>query len=203
MMTNNSKYFYLCDGNGCNTRTNCFLNKENEFETLCVCKHTSNYEHAINKGKNMAFCVSEENGRLHIGKRRKAMMNRFYNFVKTDTDAELYITGDIASDDMAEFYEIFGENCTCPNGFKQSLDELDGSPLTVYIDSYGGDVIAASAIYTMLREYKGQVTVKIDSIAASAASVIAMAGDTVLMSRTAQLMIHDPSTEVWGNQTRT
>lgn len=130
-------------------------------------------------------------------------MSKFFNFINSaeSESAELYINGDIVCDDDTELYEAFGVKCTAPTGFKSSLDECGGRPVTVYIDSYGGDVLVASSIYTMLREYKGQVTVKIDSIAASAASVIAMAGDKVLMSPTAYLMIHDPSTIVWGNIT--
>jgi len=127
----------------------------------------------------------------------------FFNFVNRAEaeSAELYINGDIVSDDDAEFYEAFGIKCTAPKGFKEQLSALNGKPLSVYVDSYGGDVLAASSIYTMLREYKGEVTVKIDSIAASAASVIAMAGDKIYMSPTAFLMIHDPSTAIWGNIT--
>lgn len=71
--------------------------------------------------------------------------------------------------------------------------------MTLWINSPGGNVFAAAEIYTMLRDYKGKITVKIDAIAASAASVIAMAGNTVLMSPVAMLMIHDPSTLAYGN----
>lgn len=70
----------------------------------------------------------------------------------------------------------------------------------MYINSPGGDVFAASEIYTMLLERKGEITVKIDAFAASAASVIAMAGGTVLMAPTAYMLIHDPSTMVAGNK---
>ena len=130
-------------------------------------------------------------------------MQKFFNFVN-DAEretADLYISGDIVDDESSEFYEAWGVKCVAPKGFKEQLNACNGKSVNVYIDSYGGDVLVASAIYTMLREYKGQVTVKIDSIAASAASVIAMAGDKVLMSPTAFLMIHDPSTLVWGNIT--
>ena len=68
-----------------------------------------------------------------------------------------------------------------------------------YINSPGGDCIAASQIYTMLMDYKGNVTVKIDGIAASAASVIAMAGTNVLMAPTAMIMIHNPATIAMGD----
>ena len=70
--------------------------------------------------------------------------------------------------------------------------------ITVWINSPGGDVFAAAQIYNMLRDYKGSVTVKIDGIAASAASVIAMAGDTVCVSPVAMMMIHNPATMAMG-----
>ena len=85
----------------------------------------------------------------------------------------------------------FGDEVT-PQIFKSELMSGDG-PITVWINSPGGDCIAASQIYTMLKEYKNTVTVKIDGIAASAASVIAMAGDKILMSPTSLMMIHNPS----------
>jgi ATP-dependent Clp protease protease subunit len=72
-------------------------------------------------------------------------------------------------------------------------------PVTIWINSPGGDCIAASQIYTMLMEYPGEVTVKIDGLAASAASVIAMAGSKVLMAPTAMMMIHNPMTTAFGD----
>ena len=69
----------------------------------------------------------------------------------------------------------------------------------MWINSPGGDCVAAAQIYNMLTNYKGKVTVKIDGIAASAASVIAMAGDTVLVSPVSMLMIHNPATIAWGD----
>ena len=80
-------------------------------------------------------------------------------------------------------------------------DELfaDSGPVTIWINSPGGDCIAASQIYSMLMDYKGSVTVKIDGIAASAASVIAMAGTKVLMAPTALMMIHNPATMAFGD----
>jgi len=71
--------------------------------------------------------------------------------------------------------------------------------ITVWINSPGGDCIAASQIYAMLMDYKGDVTVKIDGIAASAASVIAMAGTKVFMAPTALMMIHNPATMAFGD----
>lgn len=103
---------------------------------------------------------------------------------------ELY--GTIAEDSW------FDDDIT-PAMFKQELMSGDGD-IEVYINSPGGDCIAASQIYTMLMDYKGKVTVKIDGLAASAASVIAMAGTEVLMSPTAMMMIHDPMTAAFGNE---
>ena len=71
--------------------------------------------------------------------------------------------------------------------------------ITVWINSPGGDCVAAAQIYNMLMDYKGDVTVKIDGIAASAASVIAMAGTKVLVSPVSMLMIHNPMTAAFGN----
>lgn len=85
-----------------------------------------------------------------------------------------------------------------PKMFKDELLSGNGD-ITVYINSPGGDCVAAAQIYNMLSEYPGKVTVKIDAIAASAASVIAMAGDTVLMSPTSVMMVHNPATIAFGD----
>ena len=85
-----------------------------------------------------------------------------------------------------------------PKMFKEELFSGSG-PITIWINSPGGDCIAASQIYSMLKDYQGEVTVKVDGIAASAASVVAMAGDKVLMAPTALLMIHNPSMMAFGD----
>lgn len=85
-----------------------------------------------------------------------------------------------------------------PRMFKEELYSGTG-PITIWINSPGGDCIAASQIYSMLMDYKGEVTVKIDGIAASAASVIAMAGTKVIIAPTALIMIHNPSTSANGD----
>ncbi len=84
--------------------------------------------------------------------------------------------------------------------FKDELNAGSGN-ITVWINSPGGDCVAAAQIYNMLANYKGSVTVKIDGIAASAASVIAMAGNTVLMSPVSMMMIHNPATSAFGDHT--
>ncbi len=103
----------------------------------------------------------------------------------------LFLNGTIAEDSW------FDDDVT-PQMFKEEL--MDGSgDITVWINSPGGDCVAAAQIYNMLREYDGNVTVKIDGIAASAASVIAMAGDKVLMSPVSMMMIHNPMTIAFGD----
>lgn len=82
--------------------------------------------------------------------------------------------------------------------FREELRKGTGK-VTIWINSPGGDCVAASQIYSMLMDYPGEVTVKIDGLAASAASVIAMAGTKVLMAPTAMMMIHNPATFVGGD----
>lgn len=103
----------------------------------------------------------------------------------------LFLNGTIAEDSW------FDDDVT-PQMFKEELMDGNGN-ITVWINSPGGDCVAAAQIYNMLREYAGRVTVKIDGIAASAASVIAMAGDTVLMSPVSMMMIHNPMTIAFGD----
>ena len=103
----------------------------------------------------------------------------------------LFLNGTIAEDSW------FDDDVT-PQLFKEELVNGSGD-ITVWINSPGGDCVAAAQIYNMLREYEGNVTVKIDGIAASAASVIAMAGDKVLMSPVSMMMIHNPMTIAFGD----
>ena len=104
---------------------------------------------------------------------------------------------------VLEFYGTIAEESwydddITPAMFKEELFAGSG-PITIWISSPGGDCIAASQIYAMLMDYKGDITVKIDGIAASAASVIAMAGTKVLMAPTAVMMIHNPATMAFGD----
>lgn len=129
-------------------------------------------------------------------------MENFYKFADTagSDEADLFVSGDIIENDDKWLYDWLELDGTAPKAFRAELDKYQGKRINVYIDSYGGSVFAGSAIYTMLSEqHRGGVTVKISSVAASAASVIAMAGDRVLMSPTAMLMIHNPSTGVYGD----
>lgn len=130
-------------------------------------------------------------------------MKRFWNFQSFRNEAgeeqvELRIEGEIVSDDDAWIYEFFGVQHAAPNAFRQALAEHKGKNITVWVDSWGGDVFAGIGIYNALKEHKGEVTVKIDGKAVSAGSVIAMAGDEVLMSPGSMMMIHNVWTRVVG-----
>lgn len=118
---------------------------------------------------------------------------KFWNWKDTPDGEprELTLDGPIASESW------FGDEVV-PNEFKETLNKGTGD-IVLWINSPGGDVVAASDIYTMLKEYPGKVTVKIDGVAASAASVVAMSGDKVLMSPTAIMMIHNPMTIALGD----
>ena len=104
---------------------------------------------------------------------------------------------------MLELYgaiaeESWWDDDITPQMFRGELFAGSG-PVTIWINSPGGDCVAASQIYAMLMDYKGDITVKIDGVAASAASVIAMAGTKVLMAPTALMMIHNPATLAIGD----
>ncbi len=128
-------------------------------------------------------------------------MKKFWNWKsRTVTNSEtqeqtqertLFLNGTIAEESW------FDDDVT-PQLFKDELMSGSGN-ITVWINSPGGDCVAAAQIYNMLMDYKGDVTVKIDGIAASAASVIAMAGTKVLVSPVSMLMIHNPMTVAFGN----
>ena len=110
---------------------------------------------------------------------------------KSPTERVLTLNGTIAEESW------FDDDIT-PQLFKDELNSGTGD-ITVWINSPGGDCVAAAQIYNMLMDYKGNVTVKIDGIAASAASVIAMAGTEVLMSPVSTMMIHNPATVAMGD----
>lgn len=118
------------------------------------------------------------------------MSRKFWNWIKNEQDRTLFLDGYIAENSW------FDDDIT-PKQFKDELYSSDGN-VTVMLNSPGGDVFAASQIYTMLKEYPGRITVKIEGLAASAASVIAMAADEVYMSPVAMMMIHNPATIVIG-----
>lgn len=121
------------------------------------------------------------------------MKRKFWNWVRNENDESrtLFLNGEISDETW------YGDEVT-PKMFKEELQDGEGY-ITVWINSPGGDVFAAAQIYNMLMDYKGNVTVKIDGLAASAASVIAMAGTEVQMSPVAMMMIHNPATIAIGD----
>lgn len=120
------------------------------------------------------------------------MKRKFWNWVRNEGEpAVLVLNGEISDETW------YGDEVT-PKLFKDDLDKCQGD-ISVWINSPGGDVFAAAQIYNMLMDYPHNVTVKIDGLAASAASVIAMAGTQVQMSPVAMMMIHNPMTVAIGD----
>lgn len=114
----------------------------------------------------------------------------------TANAAELYIYGDIVSTE----WDAWSAEDTFPQGIADFLSQIDdAAPLTVYINSGGGDVFAGIAIHSILRRHSGPKKGVVDALAASIASVILMACDEIVVNSGAQIMIHKPSTIGWGN----
>lgn len=118
-------------------------------------------------------------------------MSKFWKWVKAEASNELYIDGVIAS-------ESWYDDEVSPKLFRDELAKHKGA-VTVRINSPGGDVFAGLAIYNALNEHEGEVTVKVDGLAASAASFIAMAGDKIIMLPGSLMMVHNSSTISFGN----
>ena len=124
------------------------------------------------------------------------MKRKFWNWIRNEDESVPGMERTLFLNGMISDETWYGDEVT-PQLFKDELNAGNGN-ITVWINSPGGDVFAAAQIYNMLRDYKGSVTVKIDGIAASAASVIAMAGDKVCVSPVAMMMIHNPATMAMG-----
>lgn len=113
--------------------------------------------------------------------------------------AAVNIKGTIVSNDEQWIYDWLNIDAASPKKVADEIKQAKGGSLEVFINSGGGDVFAGSEIYTTLKAYPGDVLVKIIGLAASAASVIAMAGKNILMSPTSQLMIHNVSSGSRGD----
>ncbi len=111
-------------------------------------------------------------------------------------EAALYFYGEIVS----SWWDTWDSSDKYPEAIRRFLDGLTGQPLHIYINSPGGSVFAGMAIYNMLCRYQGRKTTHIDGIAASVASVIAMAGDSIIMPENTMMMIHRASGNIWGNR---
>lgn len=131
------------------------------------------------------------------------MKRRFWNWSEPSVDEQDHLDPDAPSSRVLRLDGVIAEETwfdddVTPALFAEELNAGEGD-ITVWINSPGGDVVAAAQIYNMLQDYPGRVTVRVDGLAASAASVIAMAGETVIMSPVSMLMIHNPATLAIGD----
>ena len=109
--------------------------------------------------------------------------------------ADLYFYGEIVSD----WWGAWDDLDQYPEAIRDFLTEHEGKDLNIYVNSGGGSVFAGLAIYNMLLRHKGKKTVYVDGIAASIASVIALAGDEIIIPSNAFMMIHKPWNACCGN----
>ena len=118
---------------------------------------------------------------------------------ETGDTADLCFYGDINSESLGEWQKYYPED-KAPKDVQDFLDQLDGvKHINVHINSGGGSVFGGIAIYNILKRYDAEITVYVEGLAASIASVIAMAGDRIIIPANAQMMIHKPSSVVWGD----
>lgn len=118
---------------------------------------------------------------------------------QTETTADLCFFGDINSESLGEWQKYYPED-KAPQDVQDFLNQLEGvSKINVHINSGGGSVFGGIAIYNILTRYDAEIIVYVEGLAASIASVIAMAGDKIIIPANAQMMIHKPSTVAWGN----
>lgn len=114
---------------------------------------------------------------------------------------EIYIYGRIIDDTDASWLKMMEDGTlgyVWPTDIREQVESLKGLPIDVHIASDGGDVAAGIAIYNMLAKHEAPVTVYIDSWAASIASVIAFAGNKIVMPENTFLMIHNPQGGAFG-----
>lgn len=125
--------------------------------------------------------------------------------VKNYTDkAEIYIYGDIVTDTDATWLKMNDDGTLgyqYPTKVREKLDEIQGKPVDVHIASDGGDVAAGIAIYNILAAHDAPVTVYVDNWVASIASVIAFAGQKIIMPENTFLMVHNPAASAFGDAT--
>lgn len=112
---------------------------------------------------------------------------------------EFDLLGTIVPDDDARLYRWFGYSVVSPKDLREALKKAGKEPIKVRINSYGGDVWSASDMYTMLRQHEPGVEIEVTGLAASAASVVMMAGNRVRASPTSEMMIHNPSSHATGD----
>lgn len=118
-----------------------------------------------------------------------------------DGKCVIYLYGDIADEQPVNFWtgEVEDGDYIIPKDVREMIDKIDAAELEIHLNSYGGSVFASVAIFNYLKALDKKITVVIDAIAASGASLIAMAADKIIMPANAMLMIHRASTGGWGN----
>lgn len=121
-------------------------------------------------------------------------MIRTKNSIKNQAISHIYLYGDIVSDS-----DVWYDSDVSPMRVKEMLDKASDE-MVVHISSYGGDAFAGIAIYNLLKDSGKKITTQIDSIGASSASIIAMAGEEIVFGTGSQIMIHNPSTCCWGDK---
>lgn len=140
---------------------------------------------------------------LHLRKRDSHGRNKEMGSIEirneTGTSADLCFFGDINSESLGEWQKYYPDD-KAPKDVQDFLDQLDGAEkINVHINSGGGSVFGGIAIYNILKRHNAEITMYVEGLAASIASVIAMAGDKIIISANAQMMIHKPSSFSWGN----
>ena len=118
---------------------------------------------------------------------------------QSEDAADLYFFGDINSESLGEWQKYYPDD-KAPKDVQEFLDQLEGiTKINVHINSGGGSVFGGIAIYNILKRYDAEIIVYVEGLAASIASVIAMAGDKIIIPANAMMMIHKPSSTTWGN----
>lgn len=140
---------------------------------------------------------------LELQRRDKYHQNRTVGSLEirnqTETSADLYFFGDINSESLGEWQKYYPDD-KAPKDVQDFLNQLENvSRINVHINSGGGSVFGGIAIYNILKRYDAEIIVYVEGLAASIASVIAMAGDQIIIPANAQMMIHKPSSITWGD----
>jgi ATP-dependent Clp protease, protease subunit len=142
--------------------------------------------------------MSKEAKRLfkHLKNKNRTVKDFMTIINKNNSSADMYLYGDIVSSE----WDKWTDQDVAPEDVQKFLSQINGvKNLNVYINSAGGSVFAGTNIYAMLKRHEATVTVHIDGVAASIASIIAMAADKIVMYENAYLMIHKPMVGAWGN----
>ncbi len=135
--------------------------------------------------------LMKKSDRMDSYSKSKLFKGKNIGVYKNEVDSKMYLYGPVG--------DLFGEDCITAKGVKEALKDFDSNSIDVHIHSYGGDAFEGIAVYNILKQSTKTINVYIDGMAASAASIIAMAGDKTFMPKNTQFMIHNASTGRFGN----